>query len=84
MNTIKTFSSLNGRRKIIDVQDRYEYNISHIPGSINIPYDELISNYRVYLNKNDTYYLYCKSGKLSKRASIVLNYLGYNTFVLEK
>ena len=84
MNTIKTFSSIKDKRKIIDVQDRYEYNVSHIPGSINIPYDELIINYRVYLNKNDTYYLYCKSGKLSKRASIMLNYLGYNTFVVEK
>ncbi len=80
---LKIFS-INNKRKIIDVQDRYEYNTSHIPGSINIPYDELISNYRVYLNKNDTYYLYCKSGKLSKRASIVLNYLGYSTFVVEK
>jgi rhodanese-related sulfurtransferase len=79
---IKLFS--NNYKKIIDVQDRYEYNISHLPGSINIPYDDLINNYRVYLNKKDTYYLYCKSGKLSKRASIVLNYLGYNTFVVEK
>lgn len=83
MNTIKIFSSINNKRKIIDVQDRSEYNLSHITGSINIPYEELINNYRVYLNKNDTYYLYCKSGKLSKRASIILNYLGYNTFVLE-
>lgn len=84
MSKINLFYSSNMNKKIIDVQDKYEFNISHLPGSINIPYDELISNHRVYLNKNDIYYLYCKSGKLSKRASIVLNYLGYNTFVLEK
>lgn len=84
MEKIKLFYSPMKDKKIIDVQDRSEYEISHIPGSINIPYDELINNYRVYLNKYDTYYLYCKSGKLSKRASIVLNFLGYNTFVLEK
>ncbi len=84
MNKIKLFYSSIEGKKIIDVQDRVEYDLSHIPGSINIPYDELINNYRVYLNKCDTYYLYCKSGRLSKRASIVLNFLGYNTFVLEK
>ena len=72
------------KKIIIDIQDRYYYNISHYPGSVNIPYDDLINNYRSYLNKNDFYYLYCKSGKLSRRASIILNYLGYNTNVIEK
>lgn len=70
--------------KIIDVQDRCIYNISHIQGSINIPFEDLINNHRSYLNKSETYYLYCKSGKLSKRASIILNYFGYHTIILEK
>jgi len=69
--------------KIIDVSDRYTYNISHLNNSINIPYDELINNYRSYLNKTETYYLYCKSGKLSKRAVLVLSSLGYKVFVLK-
>ena len=64
--------------KIIDVSDRYTYNNSHINGSINIPYDELINNYRNYLNKNESYLLYCKSGKLIKRAVMVLSSIGYN------
>ena len=50
--------------KIIDVGNKYIYNENHIPGSISIPYDELINNYRKYLNKNEKYILYCKSGKL--------------------
>lgn len=70
--------------KIIDVSDKYTYNTSHLPNSINIPYDELLNNYRVYLNKKDRYYLYCKSGKLSKRATLVLSSLGYNVYYLEK
>lgn len=70
--------------KIIDVSDKYTYQINHLNGSVNIPYDELINNYRKYLNKNDSYYLYCKSGKLSKRATMVLSSLGYNVFTLEK
>lgn len=72
------------RKIIIDLQDKYDYSISHYPGAINIPYETLINNYREYLNKNDIYYLYCKSGKLSKRASIILNYLGYNAISMEK
>lgn len=69
--------------KIIDVSDKYTYLKGHINGSKNIPYDELINNYRLYLNKNETYYLYCKSGKLSKRAVAVLNSLGYKVYLLE-
>lgn len=70
--------------KIIDVSDKYTYSQNHINGSINIPYDILINNYRQYLNKNKNYYLYCKSGKLSKRATMVLSSLGYKVFYLEK
>ena len=70
--------------KIIDVSDRYTYAQSHIQGSINVPYDVLINNYRQYLNKNENYYLYCKSGKLSKRATMVLSSLGYKVFYLKK
>ncbi len=69
--------------KIIDVSDVYTYNISHINNSINIPYDELINNYRKYLNKYDSYYITCKSGKLSKRAVLVLQSLGYKVFLLK-
>ena len=70
--------------KIIDVSDKYTYNNQHLNGSINIPYDDLINNYRRYLNKTESYYLYCKSGKLSKRATLVLSSLGYNIYYLEK
>lgn len=70
--------------KIIDVSEKYIYEQNHIQGSVNIPYTELLNNYRKYLNKNESYYLYCKSGKLSKRAVIVLSSLGYNVFNLEK
>lgn len=68
---------------IIDIQDKYEYSKWHLPNSVNIPYDELVNNYRNYLSKNKIYYIYCKSGKLSKRLVVVLNYLGYNTIMLE-
>ena len=46
--------------KIIDIQDKLSYKKDHIEGSINIPYDELLNNYRAYLKKDETYYIYCK------------------------
>ena len=49
INNIKTKKGV----KIIDIQSPYYYNINHISGAINIPYDELMNNYRKYLNKNE-------------------------------
>ena len=68
---------------IIDVSDKYTYSLGHVRGSRNIPYDELMNNYKIYLNKTNTYYLTCRSGKLSKRAVIVLSSLGYSVFELK-
>ncbi len=73
----------NRRSVIIDIQDRYKYRENPYPGSVNIPYDDLMNNYRNYLNKSQKYYIYCKSGKLSKRVVAVLGYLGYNVSVIE-
>ena len=69
---------------VIDIQDSYNHRLDPYPGSINIPYDDLMNNYRNYLNKSDVYYVYCKSGKISKRVVTVLSYLGYNINVIER
>lgn len=66
-------------KNIIDIRSRNEYSINHIPGSINIESLELLSNPTKYLNKNDTYYLYCTSGYTSKMVVNKLNNMGYNT-----
>ena len=66
------------KRVIIDLQSKNDYNVNHIKGAINIPYNELLYNYRKYLNKNDLYILYCKKGRLSLKMKTMLSYLGYN------
>lgn len=66
------------KKIIIDLQDPVEYQKWHMKGSTNIPYNELLYNYRKYLNKDSVYYMYCKNGKQSKRMSTFLTYLGYN------
>ena len=65
-------------KNIIDIRNRNEYSINHIPGAINIEYLELLSNPNRYLNKEDIYYLYCTSGYTSGIVVNKLNNLGFN------
>ena len=69
---------------IIDIRDKYSYNMGNLTGSINIPYYSLLSNYSIYLNKKSTYYLYCDYGKQSKEISNRLNLFGYNTYYVKE
>lgn len=69
---------------IIDIRDNFSYNQGHLKNALNIPYYSLLSNYNIYLNKQDTYYLYCDYGSKSKEISNRLNILGYNTFYIKE
>lgn len=77
MNSIylKDYNSNMG--KLISLESREIFNINHVIGSINIPYEELLYNREKYLNKNDTYYLYCNKGHKSTRAVNILSAYGY-------
>lgn len=71
---VKELKSLIGRVNIIDLRDSYIYNLGHIPTAKNIPYNFLIMNPNIYLNKSDKYYLYCDQGiKSSKICTNLLN-----------
>ncbi len=65
---------------IIDIRTKEKYNDNHIPGAINIDYDDLINNHSKYLNKNDKYYLYCQKGITSKTVSQILRAYGYTIY----
>ena len=69
---------------IIDIRDNYSYNMGHINNALNIPYYSLLSNYSLYLDKKDKYYLYCDYGKQSKEISNRLNLFGYNTYYIKE
>lgn len=64
---------------IIDIRNAHYYNIGHIKGAINIPYYDLLTNYKYYLNKYSIYYLYCDTGEQSLEIVNRLNSFGYNT-----
>ena len=61
---------------LVDVRTIEEYNDGHIPGAINIP-NESITSAPSELDKEDTIFIYCRSGSRSKQASSKLVDLGY-------
>lgn len=72
----KIISNIN----IIDIRNVSKYNDNHLPGAINIPKQILIKDYKKYLDKSKTYYIYCQSGISSTKICIYLNNLGYNVY----
>ena len=63
---------------IIDIRDKYLYNLENIPNSINIPINYLMINPENYLNKDEEYYIYCNCGISSKKLCEYLIPKGYN------
>ncbi len=64
---------------VLDVRGKFEGQ--KIPGSVNIPVDEIMNNLNK-LNKESTYYVHCASGMRSSRAVSILKSLGYKVFDL--
>lgn len=67
---------------IIDIRDNYLYNLESVPNSKNIPMNFLLMNPSNYLDKNNTYYIYCNRGINSKKTCDVLTSLGYDVINL--
>lgn len=61
---------------LIDVRERFEYEAGHIPTAKNFPLSTLQQTYSS-LDKNQTYYIICRSGARSLRASEFLDQKGY-------
>lgn len=63
---------------LIDLEKPDIFQQKHVDGAINIPYETLLYNKDKLLDKNKTYYLYCKGGYKSRNATNLLNAYGYN------
>lgn len=63
---------------VIDLRTIENYNNHHIPNAKNIPFEKLITKPSSYLDKNETYYVYCTHGKKSISVCKILNNLGYH------
>ena len=62
---------------VVDVRSREEHSTAYVPGSLNIPLDELPS--RLADLPGGTLYLLCGSGKRSSQAARILTDRGYQT-----
>ena len=68
---------------ILDVREQEEFDESHIPGAILIPYHQILEKAEAQLTDKDQMILvYCRSGRRSKLAAEDLVKLGY-TNILE-
>jgi len=64
-------------KNIIDIRNTEKYNNNHIPNSINIPSEKLLQYPERYLNKEESYYLYCQKGLTSYNVCRILALKGY-------
>jgi len=77
------YSYLNQIRKnelILDVRGRDEFAAGHVPGSRNIPHDE-VGQYAQELGKYEKIYIHCRSGKRAQVARDVLEKSGLTNVI---
>ncbi len=84
-NKFKSLSMLEAQKNIeknkniliLDVRTKEEYNFGHIPNSINVPLNIILTAQSLNIEKDAEIYVYCHSGARSRSASERLSDLGY-------
>ncbi len=62
--------------QVVDVRSSGEYQLGHIPGSINVPVDE-VAQAAASWDKNKTYVVYCATGSRSAAAVATMQSMGF-------
>ncbi|MBC90843.1 MAG: rhodanese [Flavobacteriaceae bacterium] len=71
--------------ELLDVRSLEEYKNEHIPNSIllDINYPREFMEKLESMDKNKSYFIYCRSGNRSSKACLIMNNMGFkNTFNL--
>lgn len=66
---------------LLDVRTRQEFAQGSVPGSRNIPLQELDSVTRAIPQQDTPLFVYCLSGARSRQAAALLQRMGYSTVV---
>ena len=67
---------------LLDVRRADEFAAGHIPGAVNLPNEKIDTEEIASLpDKNQTIYIYCRSGNRSKQAAEKLAAQGYTNIV---
>ena len=75
-------NAANPKFKLIDVRTLPERNLQYIPNSEHIPLDQLSQQMSVF-DKENTYLVYCRSGKRSQTATNLLKSQGISAINME-
>ena len=67
----------NSASVLIDVRTRAEYTEGHIPGSKNIPLQEIQKIASAVPDHGTPIFVYCLSGARSRQAAAILKQMGY-------
>ena len=62
---------------LLDVRTPHEYQEGHIPGSFNLPLQELDCAEAFLESKETPLYVYCRSGSRSRQAAYQLQDMGF-------
>lgn len=82
MEEAKTIFEVPGDYVIVDVRTVEEFSEGHIPGAINIANETITDEEPKELpDKNQTIYVYCRSGNRSRQASAKLAAMGYTDVI---
>jgi len=76
--SVDELSHTNKKATLIDVRDANEYNVSHIPGSSNIPLSQLNIDAVDQIPKETPIVVYCSVGYRSEKAGLKLIEMGYS------
>ena len=74
---VKAFQEMNGAI-LLDVRTQEEYSQGRIPGSINIPLQEIASAEKEIPDKDAPVFVHCYSGVRSGKAVSKLKSMGYS------
>ena len=62
---------------ILDAREKEEYDVSHIPNSIHVGYDNFRIDSLFFLDKNSKIYVYCSIGYRSEKIGEILEIAEY-------
>ena len=62
---------------LVDVRTPEEYRDGHVPGSVNVPLQQIEDIELEVAEKNTPLYVYCRSGARSRQATALLKEMGY-------
>lgn len=82
MTEAKEIFATDGDYIILDVRRADEFAEGHIPGAINIANEDIgTTEPELLQDKEQTIYVYCRSGNRSKQASSKLAAMGYTNII---